>query len=143
MKVCLIPNNMQICLVCVLTFIFIFFILDLQRAVELNPKLVPHVLQFIDWHFRSFFRVPNATDVEGNFCVMFDKVVRTSSVNAYELQIQDNLGLLVQFVSHCLIKLEGFEIGYDVREIKRLLRLAVDKVITKELQFEEKVNVSE
>ncbi|XP_014090241.2 Fanconi anemia group I protein homolog isoform X3 [Bactrocera oleae] len=111
---------------------------NLQRAVELNPKLVPHVLQFIDWHFRSFFRVPNATDVEGNFCVMFDKVVRTSSVNAYELQIQDNLGLLVQFVSHCLIKLEGFEIGYDVREIKRLLRLAVDKVITKELQFEEK-----
>ncbi|XP_050324049.1 Fanconi anemia group I protein isoform X1 [Bactrocera neohumeralis] len=111
---------------------------NLQRAVELNPKLVPHVLQFIDWHFRSFFRVPKVTDVEGNFSVIFDKAVRTSPVNAYELQIQDNLGLLVQFVSHCLIKLEEFESEYDVREIKRLLRLAVEKVITKELQFEEK-----
>uniref|UniRef100_A0A0A1WLN6 Fanconi anemia group I protein homolog n=1 Tax=Zeugodacus cucurbitae TaxID=28588 RepID=A0A0A1WLN6_ZEUCU len=111
---------------------------NLQRAVELNPKLVPHVLQFIDWHFRSFFRAPIATDVDEDYCVLFDKAVRTSPMNTYELQIHDNLGLLVQFVSHCLSKYDGFESGYDVREIKRLLCLAVDKVITKELQFEEK-----
>ncbi|XP_067627011.1 Fanconi anemia group I protein homolog isoform X2 [Eurosta solidaginis] len=111
---------------------------NLQRAVELNPKLVPHVLQFVDWHFRSFFQASTTIAEAEQFCVLFDKTVCSVTENAYELQIQDNLGLLIQFVSHCLAIFQQFEGEYDVREMHRLLRLAINKVITKELQFEEK-----
>ncbi|XP_053963260.1 Fanconi anemia group I protein homolog [Anastrepha ludens] len=111
---------------------------NLQRAVELNPKLVPHVLQFIDSHFRSFFRASNNIGDVEDIYVLFEKVVYAATTNAYELHVQDNLGLLIQFISHCLAQFQHFESEYDVIEIQRLLRLAMKKVITKDLQFEEK-----
>ncbi|XP_036335814.1 uncharacterized protein LOC118746136, partial [Rhagoletis pomonella] len=111
---------------------------NLQRAVELNPKLVPHVLQFIDWHFRSFFRVSTVNGEVEDFCVLFEKVVCSATENVYEIQIQDNLGLLIQFISHCLSQFQQFDVEYDVGEMQRLLHLAVKKVINKDLQFEEK-----
>lgn len=51
---------------------------NLQRALELNPKVVPHVLQFIDKHFRPFFHSSIATNVERDSCFIFDKAVCTS-----------------------------------------------------------------
>uniref|UniRef100_A0A1A9UWR1 Uncharacterized protein n=1 Tax=Glossina austeni TaxID=7395 RepID=A0A1A9UWR1_GLOAU len=38
---------------------------DVRRAVELNSRLVPHVVYFIECHFRSFFESPSAQD-DGN-----------------------------------------------------------------------------
>ncbi|XP_013097656.2 Fanconi anemia group I protein [Stomoxys calcitrans] len=109
---------------------------NLQRAVELNPKLVPHVLQFIDWHFRSFFVAPLEEDEENQFSVKFDKVVAAKDFQESEIEIYDNLGKLMIFVSHCLVIFEKFENEYDTREIKRLLKLCMEKVIGKQIKFE-------
>ncbi|XP_004534830.1 Fanconi anemia group I protein isoform X2 [Ceratitis capitata] len=110
---------------------------NLQRGVELNPKLVPHVLQFIDCHFRSFFRVSHdKKDIE-DYCILFERSVRSTTAKADELEVQDNIGLLIQLVSHCLANFQQFESEYNVSEIVRLLRLAVTKVINKDTYFEE------
>ncbi|XP_075166591.1 Fanconi anemia complementation group I [Haematobia irritans] len=110
---------------------------NLQRAVELNPKLVPHVLQFIDWHFRSFFTVPIEDDEESQFVIKFDKIVAAKDLQECDIEIYDNLGKLLIFVSHCLVIFEKFENEYDTREIKRLIKLSLENVIGRKIKFED------
>ncbi|KNC26166.1 hypothetical protein FF38_06697 [Lucilia cuprina] len=110
---------------------------NLQRAVELNHKLVPHVLQFIDWHFRSFFDAPLEEDVDQVFSIKFDKIVKAKDSLENEIEIHDNLGKLLLFVSHCLVIFEKFETEYDTREMKRLINVSLEKVIGKNVKFED------
>ncbi|KAM7345711.1 Fanconi anemia complementation group I [Cochliomyia hominivorax] len=110
---------------------------NLQRAVELNPKLVPHILQFIDWHFRSFFVAPIEEDVDQVFSIKFDKIVSAKDALENEIEINDNLGKLLLFVSHCLVIFEKFETEYDTREMKRLINASLEKVIGKNIKFED------
>ncbi|KAI8035735.1 hypothetical protein M5D96_011485 [Drosophila gunungcola] len=98
---------------------------NLQRAVELNAKLVPHVLQVIDWHFRSFFETPSAEDAGDDldtvFRIRYDQLVSSSDDQHMVLQLKDNLGRLIQFVANCLVIFERAPSGYDTREMNRLI----------------------
>ncbi|XP_034654239.1 Fanconi anemia group I protein homolog isoform X1 [Drosophila subobscura] len=110
---------------------------NLQRAVELNAKLVPHILQVIDWHFRSFFDTPSAEeagdDLDTVFRIRYDKLVSASDQLHMEVQLKDNLGKLVQFVANCLVAFERASSGYDTREICRLLTLCVQRMVANRL----------
>ncbi|XP_064535940.1 Fanconi anemia group I protein homolog [Drosophila montana] len=112
---------------------------NLQRAVELNAKLVPHVLQFVDFHFRGFFDTPAAgdqaaDDLDTNFAINYERLV---SVKDDQLELKDNLGCLVQFISHCLAIFERAPYGCDVRELQRLLTVCTQRLVTKRLPLED------
>ncbi|XP_037947703.1 Fanconi anemia group I protein [Teleopsis dalmanni] len=109
---------------------------NLQRAVELNGKLSPHIIQFIDWHFRSFFDENTNDEDITTFTVQFDCIVRSQEEDENVVIVKDNLGSLILFLSHALIVFEKFESYYDVRPIKRLLNLSVENVIAKALNLE-------
>lgn len=98
---------------------------------------MPHILQFIDFHFRSFFNAPIEEDVDQVFSVKFDKIVYAKDALENEIEIHDNLGKLLLFVSHCLVI---FESEYNTREIERLINLSLEKVIGKNINFEDMVN---
>ncbi|XP_026842269.1 Fanconi anemia group I protein homolog [Drosophila persimilis] len=114
---------------------------NLQRAVELNAKLVPHVLQVIDWHFRSFFDTPSAEeaadDLDTVFRIRYDQLVTASDQQHMEIQLKDNLGKLVQFVANCLVTFERAPSGYDTREISRLLALCVQRMVANRLPIDD------
>ncbi|XP_002006644.2 Fanconi anemia group I protein [Drosophila mojavensis] len=111
---------------------------NLQRAVELNAKLVPHVLQFVDFHFRGFFNTPSADqsadDLDTDFAINYDRLV---IVKDEQLDIKDNLGCLVQFVAHCLAIFERGPSGCDVREMQRLLTICTQRLVTNRLPLED------
>ena len=101
---------------------------------------MPHVLQFIDFHFRSFFCAPIEEDVDQVFQIKFNNIVSAKDALENEIEIHDNLGKLLLFVSHCLVIFEKFETEYDTREIKRLINLSLEKVIGKHINFEDMVS---
>lgn len=110
--------------------------------MELNAKLVPHVLQFVDFHFRGFFDTPSADqsadDLATDFAVNYDRLV---VVKDDQLDIKDNLGCLVQFVAHCLAIFERGPSGCDVREMQRLLALCTQRLVTNRLPLEDTVSI--
>ncbi|XP_017093956.2 Fanconi anemia group I protein homolog [Drosophila bipectinata] len=114
---------------------------NLQRAVELNAKLVIHVLQVIDWHFRSFFDTPSEEDVLDNldtvFRIRYDNLVSANDDQHMEIQLKDNLGRLIQFVGNCLAIFERAPTGYDAREMNRLLNLCVQRMVDNRLPLED------
>ncbi|EDW47016.1 GM20650 [Drosophila sechellia] len=114
---------------------------NLQRAVELNAKLVPHVLQVIDWHFRSFFDTPSAEDAGDDldtvFRIRYDQLVSSSGDQHMEIQLKDNLGKLIQFVANCLAIFDRAPSGYDTREMNRLMSFCVDRMVANRLPLEE------
>nr|NP_610429.2 fanconi anemia complementation group I [Drosophila melanogaster]A1Z7L1.2 RecName: Full=Fanconi anemia group I protein homolog; Short=Protein FACI [Drosophila melanogaster]AAF59016.2 fanconi anemia complementation group I [Drosophila melanogaster] len=114
---------------------------NLQRAVELNAKLVPHVLQVIDWHFRSFFDTPSAEDAGDDldtvFRIRYDQLVSSSDDQHMEIQLKDNLGKLIQFVANCLAVFDRAPSGYDTREMNRLMSFCVDRMVANRLPLEE------
>ncbi|XP_039486307.1 Fanconi anemia group I protein [Drosophila santomea] len=114
---------------------------NLQRAVELNAKLVPHVLQVIDWHFRSFFDTPSAEDADDDldtvFRIRYEQLVTSSDNQLMEIQLKDNLGKLIQFVANCLAVFDRAPSGYDTREMNRLMRFCVDRMVANRLPLEE------
>ncbi|EDV98457.1 GH22660 [Drosophila grimshawi] len=111
---------------------------NLQRAVELNAKLVPHVLQFVDFHFRGFFDTPfvdeAGDDLDTQFGINYDRLV---SVKDEQLELKDNLGCLVQFVSHCLAIFERAPTGCDVHEMQRLLTFCTQRMVANRLPLED------
>ncbi|XP_068145106.1 LOW QUALITY PROTEIN: Fanconi anemia group I protein homolog [Drosophila tropicalis] len=115
---------------------------NLQRAVELNAKLVPHILQVIDWHFRSFFETSPAedqvaNDVDSVFRIRYDLMVSSNDDMHMSIQLKDNLGQLVQFVSQCLAIFERSPYGYDASEMQRLLTLSVQRLVANRLNLED------
>ncbi|KAH8284890.1 hypothetical protein KR054_002362 [Drosophila jambulina] len=114
---------------------------NLQRAVELNAKLVPHVLQVIDWHFRSFFETPAAEDAGDDldtvFRIRYDQLVTASDEQHMEVQLNDNLGRLIQFVANCLAIFERAPTGYDTREMNRLMNFCEQRMAANRLPLED------
>lgn len=64
----------------------------LARAIEFNPKLIPHLLPFLTYHFVQYFEISDLC-----FDIKFDKIVRERTENVYD--IWDNLGQLVFLMS--------------------------------------------
>lgn len=113
---------------------------DLQRAVELNAKLAPHVLQFVDFHFRNFFDTPSVEqagdDLDTHFRINYEQL---TSAKDDQLDLKDNLGNLVQFVSHCLTIFDRVSSGCDVHEMQRLLTMCTQRIVANRLSLEDAV----
>lgn len=93
---------------------------NLYRAAELNTKLIPHVLQFIDFHFRSYFAVVPEEDL----CeIYFDRIK------------EDNLGLLTNFVTRCVHKADDLNSNYDTNSIKNILDSIIEKAVERYYRF--------
>uniref|UniRef100_A0A182MHL8 Fanconi anemia group I protein n=1 Tax=Anopheles culicifacies TaxID=139723 RepID=A0A182MHL8_9DIPT len=104
----------------------------LGRAVEFNTQLLPHVLQFIDWHFESFFGdSPNET-----FRIDFEKCVRyKGEVNEDDLPdeqrsivVYDNVGRLTAFMVHCVVLCDQHDVQHDTGAVKNTLQLIVERI---------------
>lgn len=92
----------------------------LTRAIEINPKLTSHFLTFIDWHFRNYF------DIDPTKCVInFKQIVREFNGR---LEVWDNLGKLIIFVSSCIVTCDQHSIGNDNQCVISLLSSLLDRV---------------
>lgn len=72
----------------------------LLKAAEFNPKLAPHILQFLEWHCQTYFRVDNVT-----FEIRFDLVILSAAAaggGGDQFIVRDHLGRLMQLISHCV-----------------------------------------
>lgn len=83
---------------------------------------------------------PVEEDVDHVFSVKFDNIVSAKDNMENEIEIHDNLGKLLLCVSHCLVIFEKFETEYDTREMKRLINISLEKVIGKNIKFEDTVS---
>lgn len=105
---------------------------SLGRAVEFNSKLIPHVLQFIDWHFSSYF----SESLEGTLEVNFEKCVRykndagedMNGDHQQQLEIYDNVGKLTGFIVHCVVLCDQHDIAHDNDGARKLLHDIVQQI---------------
>uniref|UniRef100_A0A2M4CNT3 Uncharacterized protein n=1 Tax=Anopheles darlingi TaxID=43151 RepID=A0A2M4CNT3_ANODA len=104
----------------------------LGRAVDFNTMLLPHVLQFIDWHFESYFN----ENTDDKLSIAFDKCVRYRNDIEHEDQpdllrpivVYDNVGRLTAFMVHCVVLCDHHNILHDTNAVKKTLQLIVDRV---------------
>ncbi|XP_052893741.1 Fanconi anemia group I protein [Anopheles moucheti] len=104
----------------------------LGRAVEFNTQLLPHVLQFIDWHFESFF----GENPKESFRVDFEKCVRYKgepseddlSDEQRSVVVYDNVGRLTAFMVHCVVLCDMHDIQHDTSAVKNTLQLIVERI---------------
>ncbi|XP_050081873.1 Fanconi anemia group I protein isoform X2 [Anopheles aquasalis] len=104
----------------------------LGRAVDFNTMLLPHALQFIDWHFESYF----GENTDDKLIIAFDKCVRYCNDIEHEDQpdllrpivVYDNVGRLTAFMVHCIVLCDQHNIQHDTNAVKKTLQLIVDRV---------------
>ncbi|EAT42968.1 AAEL005539-PA [Aedes aegypti] len=107
---------------------------SLGRAVEFNGKLLPHVMQFIDWHFSSYF----SESLEGTLEIDFEKCVRYKSDSAedgeaddpqhQQLEVYDNIGKLTAFMVHCVVLCNQLDIEHDTEGVTKHLKTVVEQI---------------
>lgn len=100
---------------------------NLMRAAELKTELIPHILQFIDFHFRSYFTVIPEDDL----CVIH-----------FENIHEDNLGLLTNFVTSCVFKADNLSLNYETSSIKNVLDEIVAKAVERTYKFPGETQIS-
>ncbi|XP_049278878.1 Fanconi anemia group I protein [Anopheles funestus] len=104
----------------------------LGRAVEFNTQLLPHVLQFIDWHFESFF----GENPKESFRIDFEKCVRYKgelneddpSDEQRSIVVYDNVGRLTAFMVHCVVLCDQHDVQHDISAVKNTLQLIVERI---------------
>lgn len=97
----------------------------LLSAIQLNTKLIPHVLQFVDWHFRKYF----TNDDDDEITINFDKcILETHIDDVPTIQIQDHIGQLMHFMSQCIILLETTGIEFDIGDLKEFFEKLLSKI---------------
>ncbi|XP_041787409.1 Fanconi anemia group I protein-like [Anopheles merus] len=105
----------------------------LGRAVEFNTQLLPHVLQFIDWHFESFF----GENPKESFRIDFDKCVRYkgemgedyySADEQRPIVVYDNVGRLTAFMVHCVVLCDQHDVQHDTGAVRSTLQLVVERI---------------
>lgn len=98
----------------------------LSGAVQQNPKIITHVLQFLDWHFRSYFN-----EIADTITINFDKAItEISNGDSTTIQINDHIGKLLQFITQCIILLDHFELEFDVTDLKEFFDQLLEKMHT-------------
>lgn len=98
----------------------------LSGAVQQNPKIITHVLQFLDWHFRSYFN-----EIADTITINFDKAItEINNGDITNIQINDHIGKLLQFITQCIILLDHFELEFDVNDLKEFFEQLLEKMDT-------------
>uniref|UniRef100_A0AAG5DEU5 Fanconi anemia group I protein n=1 Tax=Anopheles atroparvus TaxID=41427 RepID=A0AAG5DEU5_ANOAO len=104
----------------------------LGRAVEFNTQLLPHVLQFIDWHFESFFgeNPTEAFKVDFDKCVRYKRALEDDDVTdeLRPIVVYDHVGRLTAFMVHCVVLCDQHEVQHETSAVKSTLQLVVDQI---------------
>lgn len=96
----------------------------LISAIQQNTKLITHVLQFIDWHFRSYF-----FEVDEDISINFEKCI-TVNDDGQSVQVQDHIGRLIQFMSQCIVLLDHSGLDFDASDLKEFFENLLSKITT-------------
>lgn len=105
---------------CIISFNFS----GLTKAIDCNPKLTPHILQFLEWHFQSFFTVD---DVK---CEMHLKNVLHDSgdENNDNFIVYDHLGKLIQLMGRCVYTCQKHGLICDTTSVESLLDTVMKRI---------------
>lgn len=96
----------------------------LTNAIDVNPKLIPHILQFLDCHFRNYFHV---TDTQ--VTIKFEKcVVEKSKDGIVTIQIWDHVGKLLQLVAFCIVKCEQSNLEFETKDLKEFFQNVIKRI---------------
>lgn len=94
----------------------------LSNAIQHNHRLIPHVLQFLDWHFRSYFN-----ELGEYLEIDFEKCVSESG-EPKVVQLNDHIGKLLHFMAFCLVLLEIHGLDYDSADLKEFFERLLEKI---------------
>ncbi|XP_059610608.1 Fanconi anemia group I protein [Phlebotomus argentipes] len=98
----------------------------LLRAVDQNTQLAPHILFFIDYHFRNYFEVDQLS-----FVIKFKEFVHEHET---QVEVWDNLGALIYFVGFCVFTCDKYEMQYDTQILKKLLEDVINRIVDVSLE---------
>ncbi|KAJ6650095.1 Fanconi anemia group I protein [Pseudolycoriella hygida] len=93
----------------------------LARAIEFNPKLIPHLLPFLTYHFAQYFEISDLS-----FEIKFEKIVRERSANVFD--IWDDLGCLVFLMNRIVILAELNDSQCETNSTSKLLHSVMNKI---------------
>lgn len=80
---------------------------SLAKAADANLKLTPHIIQFLELHFRSYFRI-----ADSQITINFEKCVNETD-EGFGVKINDQLGKLTKCLGHCVLVCEQGSLEYD------------------------------
>lgn len=96
----------------------------LGNAVQQNPKLIPHVLRFLEWHFRSYF-----CEMANTISINFDKaIIEIDQDDTVTIQINDHIGKLLQFITQCLILHEHHGLDFEIKDLQQFFEKLVEQI---------------
>lgn len=96
----------------------------LSNAVQQNPKLIPHVLRFLEWHFRNYF-----TELANSISINFDKaIIEVNQGDTTAIQINDHIGKLMQFIIQCFILHEQHGLDFETKDLKEFFEKLIDEI---------------
>ncbi|XP_055381041.1 uncharacterized protein LOC129611763 [Condylostylus longicornis] len=107
------------------------------RAVLLNPKLAPHFLEFIDNHFRGYFKVDESETV-----IRWEKIVYQEQ-ECETIKICDNIGCLTILVSSIVLICEKNDIVHNSVVMKSIIKTVAERIISKDFKLIENINNSD
>lgn len=98
----------------------------LFNSIQQNSKLIPHVLQFLDWHFRNYFNeLGDFLEIDFEKCV---SEVATGELKS--IQVNDHIGKLLYFITHCIILLDQHNLEFDATDLKEFFDKLIQKIHT-------------
>lgn len=102
----------------------------LTNAVELNAKLTPHILLFLESHFRDYICI-----LDSQVRIKFEKCIAEKCVDGIPtVQIWDHFGKLLQLIGRCIIKCDENSLDFETGDLKELFDSVIDRVDTIKLE---------
>lgn len=95
----------------------------LINAVDGNLNITPHIIQFLELHFRAYFQIDGA-----KITINVDKII-----GANELQINDHLGKLIKCIGHCIILCDQGALDFDTAALKKFFHDLVHRIALNDL----------
>lgn len=93
----------------------------LSRAIDFNPKIIPHLLPFLTQHFVQYFEISDLI-----FEIKFDKIVRERTENVFD--IWDNLGQLVFLMGRIVVLARINDLHCDIESTIKTLDNIMKKI---------------
>lgn len=92
----------------------------LSRAIDFNPKLSPHIIQFLESHLQKYVVIEN-----GGFELKIGEVVRDLNGT---LSVWDHVGHLVQLMGHCVVVCKDKGVAHDLRAMVGLMETMMQRM---------------
>lgn len=93
----------------------------LSKAIEFNPKIIPHLVPFLQQHFLQYFEISDFS-----FEIRFDKIVRERTENVFD--IWDNLGQLVFLMGRIVVLTRTNDLQCEIDSITKALDTIMNKI---------------